>query len=131
MFANSMMATMNLGFPDVCKTPVGPAVTPVPYPNISETSNALPTVPNILLAGTPAQNLASIVPLSTGDSTGVLGGVVSQTEMGMTRPTTGAFTILYDGMPATRLTSINAQNMNNCVGVSITPSQFTVVLLSA
>ena len=130
MFANSMMGTINMGFPDVCKTPVGPVVTPVPYPNISETVMAIPTVPTILLSGTPAQNLLSMIPLSEGDTTGILGGVASQTEMGITRPVTGSFTVLYDGMPATRLTSANMQNMVNCPGVSITPSQLTVLLLA-
>ena len=33
MFASCQLMGMNLGFPDVCLTPV-PVPTPVPYPNI-------------------------------------------------------------------------------------------------
>ena len=31
---------MSIAFPDVCKTPIGPAVVPIPYPNIGKSSDA-------------------------------------------------------------------------------------------
>lgn len=29
----------NLVFPDVCRTPIGPAVVPIPYPNLGKDSD--------------------------------------------------------------------------------------------
>ena len=130
MFANNMMAVMNLGFPDVCLTPMGPVVTPVPYPNISTTDMAIPTAPTILIGGTPAQNLLSIVTFSQGDDTGVLGGVACGMDMGPTMPILGSFVLLLDGMFATRLTSMNTQNLINAPGMTITPGQVCMLVLS-
>jgi len=122
MFANNMMV-MNLGFPDVCLE--GPV--PVPLPNMSETAEALPTVPNVLIEFTPVQNLNSMVLMSEGDM-GL--GVASGMCMGPTKPLLGAFTVLVDAMPMTRLTSFNLQNLDNCPGVSLVPGQFTLLCLS-
>lgn len=129
MFANTMMSAMNMGFPDVCLTPLGPDIAPIPYPNISTTLMGIPTVPNILIDGMPAQNMLSMVTFSQGDDTGVLGGVASGMEMGPTIPLLGAETVLANGIPMTRLTSTNIQNMTNCPGATITPSQVTMLLL--
>ena len=122
MFANNMMV-MNLGFPDVCLE--GPI--PVPLPNISETAEALPTVPNVLIEFTPVQNLSSMVMMSEGDM-GL--GVASGMCMGPTIPLLGSFTVLVDAMPMTRLTIFNLQNLDNCPGVSLVPGQFTLLCLS-
>lgn len=130
MFANNMTENMNFGFPDVCITPLGPVVAPVPYPNISTTDMALPTVDFILIGGTPAQNMLSKVEFSQGDDTGVLGGVACGLEMGPTRPIDGAFTVLFAGMPATRLGTMNIQNVDNCPGMTVTPGQVTLLLMS-
>ncbi len=130
MFANCQGPGMNLGFPDVCLTPVGPVPVPIPYPNISLTPMGLPAAYNILLEGLPAHNLATMVPLSNGDNTGVGLGVASGLVMGPTRALTGAFTVLHGGVPATRMTSMNMQNLTNCAGLSLVPGQFKVLLLA-
>jgi len=129
MFANSQMGGMNLGFPDVCLTPM-PAPVPVPYPNISTGMMGLPAAYRLLFGGTPAHNLSTMVPLSNGDNVGVNMGVASGMVMGPTRPMTGAFTVLAGGVPATRMTSMNIQNSTNCPGMSLVPSQFKVLLLA-
>ena len=128
MFANTMMGATNIGFPDVCLTPAGPALVPTPYPNLSMTTMAVPTLPTILIEGTPAQNLLSIVPMSQGD---VGNGVASGVCMGPTTPTLGATTCLFEAMPATRMTSMNNQNLTNCpAGMTVVPSQFGMLLLA-
>ena len=33
---------MNMGFPDVCVTPVGPVPVPIPYPNMAMNAMAVP-----------------------------------------------------------------------------------------
>ena len=130
MFANTQMMGMDIGFPDVCLTPVGPAVAPIPYPNIAMGPMGVPAAYNVLFMSTPAHNLATMIPLTNGDNAGVAMGVASGTVMGPARHLTGAFTFLVGGMPATRLTSMSLQNSTNCPGVRLVPSQVKVLLLA-
>ena len=130
MFANAMMGGMSLGFPDVCLTPAGPVVVPIPYPNIAMGPMGVPPVPNVLFGGTPAHNLLTEVPLTQGDDTGVLGGVVSLMDMGPRLCLDGAFTVLVGGIPATRMTSLTLQNGVNAPGVCLVPAQLAVLLLA-
>ena len=46
----------NIGFPDVCNTPVGPATAPLPYPNMGSNSMAMPFCPTLLVSMMPAHN---------------------------------------------------------------------------
>ena len=50
--------------------------------------------------------------------------------MGPSRHLTGAFTVLLNGMPASRVTSTSLQNSTNCPGVRVVPSQTIVLLLA-
>lgn len=130
MFANTQMMGMDMGFPDVCLTPAGPAVVPVPYPNIAMGPTAIPNQTNVFIMAMPAHNLGTEIPLTNGDNAGVATGVASGTVMGPSRHLTGAFTVLLGGMPATRLTSMSLQNSTNAPGARIVPSQPTVLMLA-
>jgi hypothetical protein len=130
MFANCQMMGMDLGFPDVCLTPAGPAVVPIPYPNIAMGPTAIPNQVKLFIMAMPAHNLGTQIPLTNGDNAGVATGVASGTVMGPSKHLTGAFTVLFSAMPATRLTSMSLQNNTNAPGVRIVPSQPVVVLLS-
>ena len=130
MFANTQMGGMNMGFPDVCLTPAGPAVAPIPYPNIAMGPKGVPAAYNVLMGMAPAHNMSTVIPLSNGDNAGVATGVASGTVMGPTRHLTGAFTVLVKGMPLTRLTSASLQNSTNCPGMRIVPSQVKVLVLA-
>src|SRR5689334_19009800 len=132
MFASTQMMGMNLAFPDVCLTPAppAPAPVPIPYPNISMGPVTVPVCPNILFLCTPAHNLTHPVVVSLGDTTGIIGGVASGTDMNETHPMTGAFTVLLSGAPATRMTTINIQNSTNAPGMRLVPSQPKVILLA-
>ncbi len=131
MFANTQMAGTDLALPDVCLTPAGPVVVPIPYPDIAMGPMAIPNQTVVMIMGMPAHNLGTIIPMTNGDNAGVAGGVASGTFMGPSRHTTAAFTVLYGGMPATRLTSMTMQNSTNAVGARIAPSQTIVLLLAA
>ncbi|CAN7210896.1 DUF4150 domain-containing protein [Variovorax paradoxus] len=130
MFANCQMMGTDMGFPDVCLTPTPAGPVPIPYPNVATGPMAVPNCPNILIMGMPVHNLATTIPMTNGDNAGVNMGVASGTVMGPSRHLTGAFTVLYLGMPATRLTSMSLQNSTNCPGVRIVPSQTMVLLLA-
>jgi hypothetical protein len=128
MFAKTQGGGLNLGFPDVCNTP--PVPEPVPYPNLALPEMAVAAVYNLIVDGAPAHNMGTEIPLTEGDEPGVALGVASGEVMGPSRDLTGAFTVLFGGMPATRLTSVSIQNSTNCPGVCIVPSQASVLLLA-
>lgn len=130
MFANCQLMGVDLAFPDVCLTPT-PTPTPIPYPDVAIGPTAIPVAYNILLMGMPAHNMATVTPLTNGDNVGVATGVASGTVMGPSRHVTAAFTVLFKGTPATRLTSVSLQNSTNMVGMRTVPSQLKVLLLAA
>ncbi len=132
MFANTQMMGTDMGFPDVCLTPAPPSPSPVPipYPNIAMGPTAIPSQVKVLIMCMPVHNLATTVPMTNGDNTGVALGVASGTVMGPSRHLTGAFTVLVGGMPASRVTSVSLQNSTNCPGMRLVPSQPKVILLA-
>lgn len=130
MFANTQMMGMDIGFPDVCLTPVGPTPVPIPYPNLAAGPMGVPAAYKVLFMAAPAHNLSTCIPLTNGDNAGIATGVASGTVMGPARHLTGAFTVLLNGMPATRLTSVALQNSTNCPGMRLVPSQVKVLLLA-
>jgi hypothetical protein len=127
MFSTTQMMGLDFGLPDVCKLPT---LIPVPFPNIALPEMAIGAAYNILNVCAPAHTLVTTIPLTQGDDAGLLGGLISQTDMGPSRRVTASFTILLDGMPATRLTSMGPQNLINCPGITLVPSQLTVLYLA-
>ncbi len=127
MFANCSMPGMDMAMPDVCKSPV-----PVPYPNMAMKPMAVPPTTSMkyMIMFMSSHNLATTIPTSLGDNTGVLGGVASQTMMGPARNTKGSTKIITSGMPATRMLDTTMQNLSNCIGTTLVPGQFKVVYLS-
>ncbi|MGE4263155.1 MAG: DUF4150 domain-containing protein [Desulfovibrio sp.] len=132
MFQLNMGCGMDLGFPDVCLTPVVVPV-PVPYPDMAFSVTSAPAAYNILVDCMPALNQLSEGLVSVGDQPGVLLGVVSHLEAGEAEYLLGCFTIFVDGPPAQRLTSVTGQNalglLPNAPGMTLVPSQFTVLTL--
>ena len=131
MFANSQMMGLDTGFPDVCLTPM-PAPVPIPYPAIGIGPMGVPAAYNILSMFTPTHNLMTTIPMTNGDNTGIAMGVVCPTVMAPTRPVTGAFTVLVNGAPVTRVTSLNNGNMfnNPMLNARTVPSQVKWTVLS-
>ncbi len=134
MFANSQMMGMDMAFPDVCLTPAPPSPSPipVPYPNMAmgPTANPGTASTKVFIMMMPAHTLKTMVPMTQGDNPGVATGVASATVMGPSRHLTGAFSVLIEGMPASRLTSSTIQNSTNAPGMRIVPSQTNVLLLA-
>ena len=129
MFANCQLGGVDMGFPDVCLTPVGPAMAPMPYPNVAQGAMGVPAAYNVLFGCAPAHNMATTIPMTMGDLPGVA-GVASGLVVGPARHVTCAATVVVGGMPATRMTSVSLQNGTNCPGARIAPSQVTVLLLA-
>lgn len=123
---------MHFAFPDVCKTPTPAGPVPVPYPNIALTSDAVPNVLMQIIQGMPIHNLMTNSLFSSGNEAGVLGGVVSNVIKGPSQYLTGSTKVFASVMPITKMLSTTAQNgvPPNCVGMTITPSQLKVLVLS-
>jgi hypothetical protein len=132
MFMLSTGAGLNFGFPDVCITPAALGA-PLPYPDIAVTATTAPAADNVLVDCMPAVHLLSKGLVSFGDEVGTAGGVVSHLIDGQTEYFVGCETILVDGIPAQRLTSVTGQNslgmMPNAPGMCLAPSQVTVLTL--
>jgi len=129
MFANTQMGGMDMAFPDVCLTPAGPAMVPIPYPNMGMGPMAVGFNPKLFFGGTPSHNLGTVVPMTNGDNAGVAMGVASGMVMGPDRHLLGSFKVFSGVMPATRLTSMSLQNSTNAPGARIVPSQVKTILL--
>jgi hypothetical protein len=133
MFQQTMAGGMNLGFPDVCLTPTPVGPIPIPYPNITTgaTTNPATTALTVLTDGMPSLNQMSMIPISNGDNAGVNMGVASGLVMGPTEFILGSITVIKEGTPAQRLTSVTGHNglSMNSPGVSLVPSQVTVLVL--
>lgn len=110
---------MNLGFPDVCGTPAGPAVVPIPYPNIAMNAQAVPFSPNVMVSYMNALNVGSMIPLTSGDE----GGVAHPMIKGPGKYTMGNPIVKVNFMPAINLCCpTTGNNMNNPLGAVLVPS---------
>ena len=118
---------MNIGFPDICPTIVGPAVVPIPYPNIGMNVMAVPFSPNILLTMIPALNMASTMPLTLGDQPGIPGTTMKPGGYTMGNPT-----VMINGLPGTNLTCPTYGNLHNDpLGAVLVPSITNVLFCYA
>lgn len=88
-------------FPDVCKTQVGPAQVPLPYPNIAQLSQAN-SVTNAsgkeVLVGPGGDYVLLLdaqVDSSTGDEAGSIGGVKSGGVKGQCRLVQASQSVIY------------------------------------
>jgi carboxyl-terminal processing protease len=118
MPASNSGAGMNMGFPDVCLTPAGPAAVPIPYPNMAMNAMAVPFAPNVLVSFVPALNMGSIIPMTLGDQPGVLSPF-----MGPGMYTMGNPTVMVNALPAINmLCPTTGNNMVNPVGAVTVPS---------
>ncbi|EYF08299.1 S41 family peptidase [Chondromyces apiculatus] len=110
---------MSFGFPDVCRTPVGPAIVPVPYPNIALNAQAATFSPIVKVAMIPALNMASIIAMTSGDEA----GIAHHTIKGRGAYLTGNPIVHVDKLPAVHLTCrTTGNNANNMLGMVVIPS---------
>jgi hypothetical protein len=131
MFANCQAGGTDNGFPNVCLVPAPPAPpVPTPMPCIGNGAIGVPAAYTILFASAPAHNMGTSIPVTQGGPPGIA-GIVSGTIMAKATPTTGAFTCLIAGKPATRLTAASVGNLSNCpTTVRIAPSQTKILILA-
>ncbi|MBB3228072.1 hypothetical protein FHW69_002707 [Luteibacter sp. Sphag1AF] len=132
MFVNTNLGVLSLAFPDVCFIPVLGIPTPAPFPNIALSFADIPAQFQVIVGGGLAENIVTVGAISNGDTPGLQGGVVSHMFMGPFRSLLGSFKVMMGVMPCTKMLGIMGQNglLPNAVGISLTPSQVSVVVLS-
>jgi hypothetical protein len=130
MFALNQLPALKLGFPDVCLTPVGPALVPVPYANLAQEALGTPAPLHILVGGAPVHHMATVIGASMGDLPGVA-GVASGLVLGPQTSLTNANTFLTGALPTQRLGSTGLSNLCNALSVACVPNQVKVLLLCA
>ncbi|TKD02443.1 PAAR-like domain-containing protein [Polyangium fumosum] len=72
--------------PDVCLTPMGSSMVPVPYTITAHFNVAEGTAPKVNYGGLPAFTMASRLPRVEGDEQGTGGGILSKVNLGYCRP---------------------------------------------
>ncbi|MBF0469873.1 MAG: DUF4150 domain-containing protein [Gammaproteobacteria bacterium] len=136
MFVNCSAGGQSMAMPDVCKVPVpspaGPIPTPMPFPNIALGNTAVPNQTKLMIMGMPAHNLMTMIPMTSGDEAGLLGGLVSQMIKGPCKHLKGSTKMMIMGIPATRMLDQTGQNgaAPNAMGTTIAPAQSKLMVMA-
>ncbi|QDI02511.1 DUF4150 domain-containing protein [Xanthomonas cerealis pv. cerealis] len=89
--------------PDVCKTPMGSAVVPVPYPVTAELQDAVQVAGSVNANGHPLVVFSmSKVPKTLGDAAGRATGIKSGTVEANCYPKEHSFTVRAEKRPVIR-----------------------------
>lgn len=83
--------------PDICKTPMGPNMVPVPYPIVGDLDNSIEVARHVRFNGAPFFLLSdSIVTTVTGNEAGVGGGMKSGVNKGRVRATSSSKSVCVE-----------------------------------
>jgi len=99
--------------PDVCKTPVGSAIVPIPYPNVSKSSDLAKGSKSVKINGAPVCLSSSEFSTSTGDEAGSAKGIASGTTKGKAHPVNYSFDVKIEGKSVVRNMDLFTGNNRN------------------
>ena len=116
-----------LAFPDVCLVPSSSGPVPLPFPNIGMLELTVDTAAGVYADGAPLVVETSVIPSSTGDEAGTLGGVASGTTCGPVRFMTASSKVYAKGKRVVLLGAVTSHNDDNAVGQQVAPSQSKVL----
>lgn len=106
-------------FPNVCLTPSGPNLVPIPYPSIGQLSDAQDACKQpegVFAAGNPVVTTKSTIPSTTGDAAGKTGVVSGQQVGGKVEFPKGSTSVFAKENAVVRMFDQTKQNNGNCVG---------------
>jgi len=107
---------LSIVFPDVCKTPIGPSVVPIPYPNIGKSSDTSKGPKSVKTDGKMPMVKGAQYSTSTGDEPGTLKGVVSSTTKGVCEYMMYSFDVKFEGKNVCRMGDPLFHNKKNIMG---------------
>jgi hypothetical protein len=103
-----------IAFPDVCKTPSPGGPVPIPYPNVSRSSDVSKAAKKVKADGNPICTKDSIFSTSTGDEGGTAGGgVASNCTKGKAEFVNCSFDVKVEGQGAPRSFDLMLHNKQN------------------
>lgn len=109
--------------PDVCLTPVGNSVVPIPYMIVSQLDWSEKTVSNTQFTGQQAFTMQSRTNRVTGDESGSLGGVKSGCNKGWCRPISKKTSVFVGGAELIQNDNLYDMNCNGPDGPGNTVSR--------
>lgn len=107
---------MSAVFPDVCKTQVGNAVVPIPYPNIGRSSDTSDGPTSVSFDGKMPMVKGAKYAKSTGDEAGKLGGLISGVNKSECEFLMYSFDVKVEGKNICRLADPLLHNKKNIAG---------------
>ena len=110
-------------FPDVCKTPAGSAVVPIPYPNIAKSGDLAKGSKTVKINGAPVCLSDSEFSTSTGDEAGSAKGLASGTTKGKAFPLNYSFDVKIEGKSVVRNLDLFIGNNRNTPPAPIMQAQ--------
>lgn len=105
--------------PDVCKTPVGPATPPLPYPVVSQVSNLAQATSSVIIDGNPTAIASSTHTQCTGDQAGSATGIISGTTGSKTHFASYSFDVKAEGEGVVRHMDMTTMNNRNTIGLNL------------
>ena len=119
---------------DVCKTPAAPSPIPLPYPNMAQVATASGGTcsSKVKIMNQPAVTKDTEIPMSSGDEAGVVGGVVSNCNMGACKFKMASMKVKAEGKGIAHVLSMVAHNGSNAnfpAGMQTVPSQVKVIVM--
>ena len=103
-------------FPDVCKTQVGNAVVPIPYPNTGMATDTVSGPTTVTFDGQMPMTKSAKYSKSTGDEPGSLGGVISGVNKSECEFLLYSFDVKVENKNICRLADPLFQNKKNIFG---------------
>jgi hypothetical protein len=103
-------------FPDVCKTPVGNAIVPIPYPNLGMASDTTNGPKSVKTDGAMSMVKGAKYSKSSGDEAGVQKGVASGTHRDECEFMMYSFDVKLEGKNVCRLGDPLFHNKKNIMG---------------
>lgn len=104
--------------PDVCKTPMGSAVPPIPYPVSSQVADLAQPTSTVIIDGNPTAIASSTHTQCTGDQAGSATGLISGTTGSKTHFASYSFDVKAEGEGIVRHMDLTTMNNRNTIGMN-------------
>jgi len=99
--------------PDVCNTPAGITVVPIPYVNTARSSDTTQGSNTVIMDAHPVMLSDSVFSTSSGDEPGTIGGVSSGVNKGQARFVTTSNDVIVEGKPVGRRLDLMVSNRSS------------------
>ena len=109
--------------PDVCLTPVGNAVVPIPYTNVARSADTSGGSESVAMDGNPIMLKGSVFSKSDGDEPGTCGGISSGVVGGKAKFVNYSSDVFVDGKPVCRRLDPMVSNLSGSGNTPPAPLQ--------